>query len=207
MPETQSEQGRGEADLLRAARGRIKATMSKVFTFLKKFELNKNKKLELTLRIKAIEPLLGEFNKIQFDLEILFDSGDDEEERERFEQQYYSFMASSIELLNQTEPVTEVNLQSPIESRTIQVAVAASEQNLQSKIISPTEAIFNNNIGALVVSGVHLPNLSLLKFNSDYEKWTQFYGSFQTPVDNNHCLDKIQKFFHLLGCLEGTPGW
>ncbi|KAJ8978078.1 hypothetical protein NQ317_000636 [Molorchus minor] len=50
-----------------------------------------------------------------------------------------------------------------------------------------------------------LPELKLIKFNGDIKHFTSFVDVFDALVHNNSQLSNIEKFSHLLACLEGQP--
>ena len=52
-------------------------------------------------------------------------------------------------------------------------------------------------------SQVNLPQLNLPRFKGDYNDYTSFRDTFQSLINKQENLDKIQKFHYLLSCLEG----
>nr|CAH7749249.1 unnamed protein product [Callosobruchus chinensis] len=47
------------------------------------------------------------------------------------------------------------------------------------------------------------PNIELIKFSGDYNKWPQFRDLFLTLVHNDKSMDNVRKFYYLLGSLQG----
>lgn len=49
---------------------------------------------------------------------------------------------------------------------------------------------------------VKLPQIELITFDGTYDKWLDFYNSFNSRVHDNPNLSKIQKLFYLKSCLK-----
>ncbi|XP_039309124.1 uncharacterized protein LOC120358586 [Solenopsis invicta] len=49
-----------------------------------------------------------------------------------------------------------------------------------------------------------LPTLELPKFDGTQAQWLSFRDTFQTLIDSNTSLEKIQKFHYLKSCLQGS---
>ena len=56
----------------------------------------------------------------------------------------------------------------------------------------------------VVTSKPCLPKLTLPKFSGDVARWTTFWDSFKSAVDENTQLTKIDKFNYLYNLLEGS---
>ncbi|XP_055911761.1 uncharacterized protein LOC129945849 [Eupeodes corollae] len=54
------------------------------------------------------------------------------------------------------------------------------------------------------IVGSHLPKLKLPRFDGKYSDYKNFINSFTKLVDSNVTLSKIEKFNHLLSCLQGA---
>ncbi|CAG9770517.1 unnamed protein product [Ceutorhynchus assimilis] len=62
-----------------------------------------------------------------------------------------------------------------------------------------------NAVNISAGSSVHLSKLSLVSFNGDVTKFTSFIDVFDALVHANPNLTNIEKFSHLLSCLDGPP--
>lgn len=159
------------------SRERIKEQVIRFSSFVSAFTAEKVEELEI--RTGKIEPLLEQFEEIQLQLDLLDPSStDSSEEREEFEGHFYAVLASA-----------KSHIKTCRNPNTNQNSVANAGWQ---------------NTGTSFFGGARLPKLGLPKFAGDFEKWTQFFETFQTLVDNNQGLDEIQKFYYLLDCLEGN---
>lgn len=133
---------------------------------------------ELVVRTAKIEKVLDEFEATQLEIELLNADVDCSQERAHFEDLYFFLLGKANQLI-----------------QTFQSSAAQAANQSSNRV--------NDGNNSLLLGGTKLPSLGLPKFRGEFEKWIQFYESFQTLVDKNQCLDDIQKFYYLLDCLEG----
>jgi len=70
-----------------------------------------------------------------------------------------------------------------------------------ASVTSPSPAVATP---PLITSKPRLPKLTLLKFSGEVTKWTTFWDSFKSAVDENSQLTPIDKFNYLNSLLEGN---
>lgn len=132
------------------------------------------------MRISKIGNLLERFEEIQLEIDILDPEPEDgNDDQSSFEKQFCSLVSIANKLVS--------DFTSPLVSAT-------------HYIPQPDVNVGGSNT---VLGSTRLPNLELPKFNGNFEKWSQFFETFQTLVHNNQHLDTIQKFYYLLDSLEG----
>lgn len=56
----------------------------------------------------------------------------------------------------------------------------------------------------VAVRASRLPQLQLAKFSGSYMDWPHFYAIFTTVIEDDLEMSKVEKFQHLLSCLEGV---
>ena len=78
----------------------------------------------------------------------------------------------------------------------IAVTSSASFTSSETTVASP--------VNPLTHSKPRLPKLTLPKFNGDVTKWTTFWDSFKSAIDENPQLAPIDKFNYLNSLLEGN---
>lgn len=156
----------------------IKSQIKRFSKFLSNV-VDESQVAELSVRVSNVEPLYQEFIDVILDIETIdSDRISSELEKEEFEESYFKIISKAKQLIaSLTHPA-------PV----------------------PIQPLVSNSIGSCsgALNVAKLPNLGLPKFKGDYDKWTQFYETFETLVHNNPQLDEIQKFYYLLDSLEGN---
>lgn len=165
---------------LKTKRGTIKGQLTRFANFIKLFKPATSKAFELQSRLEKIECLWNEFFAIQTEIEKLDVSEDQQLEREDFENNYFTAVGTAKDLIAQTQ-VFDTNL--------------ASGQNANNVLSQ------NDN---LKFSNVKLPKISLVSYSGAPNKWTQFYDTFSSLVDNNKSLSNVQKFHYLQDTLKDS---
>ncbi|XP_023312241.1 uncharacterized protein LOC111692455, partial [Anoplophora glabripennis] len=124
----------------------------------------------LTVRLDKVEPLLGEFDELQMQIEWLEKGNDYEVEREQFESEYFG-LVGQIRALIQTNNVNN--------NENVSVH---SGQSLASSNESPK---------------VKLPPVKLPTFDGKPENWLEFKELFSEMVNEDKGLSDVQKFYYL----------
>lgn len=168
-------------DLL-AKRGYIKGSVTRIITFLEKYEADKVCAGELISRLEKLENKWSEYENVYLQL-IVLDENDQlkddlNKELEEFENLFYLTRSKLTEMITNATPGT-----------------SSSSPSLYNTAHS---ANFNTNTPA-----VKLPVINLPTFNGCYESWFSFHDTFVSLIDSNRQLSQIQKFYYLKSCLKG----
>ncbi|KOB72571.1 Gag-pol polyprotein, partial [Operophtera brumata] len=105
---------------LRKKRASYKAKLTQFKKYLDSIstcaKLSSTHSTELNLRLEKIEEMYNEYDSIQLSIETQTDISDTEEyqEREGFEQQYFSTIASARNLLSQNTPAEQADVKSSV---------------------------------------------------------------------------------------------
>ncbi|XP_066261326.1 uncharacterized protein [Euwallacea similis] len=170
-------------DDLKTKRGIIKTKITRFRKFLED-PANKDKHYQIRARLTGHELLWSEYGHIQDQIEVSIQAGDrdaiakESDERDSFESDYYELVGLAEELIANTNNGNKSG----------QGINVAAQPNTQS-----------NNVSMLK----QLPQISLPKFNGDLSKWINFRDSFDSLVNSQALLSKIDKFNYLNNALEG----
>lgn len=167
-------------DLL-AKRGYIKGSVTRIITFIDKYDKEKSGAGELISRLEKLENKWSEYENVYLQLISLDENNTTElkdelnTELEDFENIFYSARSNLTELISQ---VTSSSLST------------SSSYN--------TACSVNQNTNAPTVK---LPVINLPTFSGGYESWFSFHDTFVSLIETNRSLSQVQKFYYLKSCL------
>ncbi|XP_072401038.1 uncharacterized protein [Diabrotica undecimpunctata] len=130
--------------------------------------------LKLKLRLEKIEPLCGEFDSIQSDIDISAEGElelqqTQDNERFTFENNYFDSVALAKHLISKYDNSNSSNIPD------------------------------NDNINLS-----SLPPMHLKTFSGNYEDWIEFRDTYIAMIHSNKKLDDMKKYYYLKGSLEGS---
>ncbi|XP_072384596.1 uncharacterized protein [Diabrotica undecimpunctata] len=171
---------------LRKKRGIIKSKLTNFQKFLSKIQ-DLADIHDVSIHIVEIETRLNKFQCLLHDFELIQDdiechdsvSDNDSEEREDFENSFYSAVALTKSILEKFN------------------SGRASENSDHSAKLNAIE----NNVGSCAIK---LPTIEMPKFNGDFERWMDFRDSFDSLIIKNSNLSEIQKFHYLKSSISGN---
>ena len=70
---------------------------------------------------------------------------------------------------------------------------------------SPCFSQINNNVKSNEGAKVKLPKLELKSFSGNYDEWQNFWDIFESAVNRNTDISRIQKFTYLKSCVTAQP--
>lgn len=161
----------------------IKATATRLRTFLDSTQAQHVSKFELIERRKKLASLFEQYDEVQSRIEVLTTEGDSStsaihaEDRARFEEAYFQLMSlydQRISLHEQPHSPTQSN----------------NDDSNQF-----THQTYSD-------SHIRLPKIQLPIFSGAYEDWYTFYDSFEKLIHTNERLSSIQKFHYLRSSLK-----
>lgn len=119
------------------------------------------------LRLNIFEGLYEKYDAFQSELETVVENPDDQyAEREDFESQYYSLVASARLLISNARKLLSEDIKSEV----------GSCSNSTQKH-----------------SSIRLPKIDLPKFSGSYHDWLEFRDTFTSIIHHNESIDKINK--------------
>lgn len=183
-----------EMTVLVRQRGIIKARLTNFISFLNynppDQELSSDLLHEVEIRQSKLEPLLTEFNNVQFQIEMGYENPTDEyKEREAFENKYYNAMARAKVIVMKELPSAAVGR----EYKPVCLSQAASIQDDgEEHKVKQTKV------------GVKLPEIKLNKFDGTYSQWLEFRDMYDSMIHNNTNIMDITKLYYLRSYLEGS---
>ena len=68
----------------------------------------------------------------------------------------------------------------------------------------PSFSQINNNLKSNEGSKLKLPKLELKSFSGNYEEWQSFWDNFESAVNRNTEISRIQEFTYLKSCVTGA---
>ncbi|XP_018406238.1 PREDICTED: uncharacterized protein LOC108782451, partial [Cyphomyrmex costatus] len=161
----------------------IKATLTRLKTYLESAQSARATKFELIERKKKIANLFEQYDEVQARLECLTIDSDPNsaathaEDRARVEEAYFQLMALYEQRINLVEQ-SQVESQSTTNARNLVTHQNNSESNIR------------------------LPKIQLPIFSGSYEDWYTFHDSFDKLIHMNESLSTIQKFHYLRSSLK-----
>lgn len=159
---------------LRKKRGVVKASLTRMRTFVSKFDADNDPITLLEFRQEELPSINRKFDTIQTQLELLVEEQDaEEEERTKFENDYYCIRSLMQEIIN-----TKKNLNSSINN----ISISASNSN----------------------NRVRLEPIALPTFRGNIQDWESFYDCFRVMVHQDNGLSAAQKFYYLRSSLTGA---
>lgn len=172
---------------LLAKRGYIKGSVTRIITFLDKFDKEKGSAAELITRLENLENKWSEYEHVFLQLASLDENDQttiqDElnSDLEEFETMFYSAQSKLTGL---------IAIMSNSSLTSISHALSHNTSN-------SANSRFSTNSPA-----VKLPVISLPTFSGCYESWFSFHDTFVSLIDSNPSLSEIQKFYYLKSCLK-----
>lgn len=163
-------------------RGQIKGKITRFRNMLSGFDKETGNYVEIETRLKEIRPLLEGFEDAQNNIELLKGIVEDTE-RESFETAYYSVVADSENLLRKVD--------------------VSSGSNIISAGVISRDTTTTNNDSLTLQDRVKLPRINLPDFFGQYDQWITFRDIFNSLINDNAVLSKIEKFHYLKACLKG----
>ncbi|XP_030763068.1 uncharacterized protein LOC115887734 [Sitophilus oryzae] len=151
-------------------------------------EIDKTTILEFEARFERYQGILSEFDGVQEKIELCKD--DDEfyeqqtQEREQFEQTYFQLISKGKSFLDDYHQDIKQNNDN------------YSDTNSNHSRVSNHDSRQTEN--------VKLPEIKLPKFSGQYENWLEFRDTFDSLINSNNNLSKIQKFHYLRSALESS---
>lgn len=175
-------------------RGQVKASLTRFNSFLSLKSTQEDLALPTTLseietRIGNVQNVLDEFERIQSSIEQLCiqynfpEQKAQDNERAEFEEQYYKIISRGKLSLE-----TSKNLVNLVNPPPLQAPIATSA--------NPTQNTTSN-------FPAKLPPISIPEFSGSYDKWMQFYETFDSLIEKNATLSNVQKFYYLQTALKG----
>nr|CAI5839513.1 unnamed protein product [Callosobruchus analis] len=170
-------------------RGGVKATLNNFEKYLTNIQTSEKLSdveiIELQGRINIIEGYIYQkFSDVQDQIEAICDDNDlDREynEREKFENNYYSVIAAAKKLLKDNEPAQPCDRSS-----------SGSQSNQVSSHDHPLQ-------------GVKLPTINLPTFDGNLQNWLEFRDIYESLIHKNESISNIQKFHYMRASLSHEP--
>lgn len=172
---------------LKRSRASMKAKLTQFQIYLntaKSYEsLSELHSTELEYRLSIIEKLHNDYDTLQNELEMICESPDEQySEREAFENQYFTLLASARHLL-----------------ATCSDRVARQRSgSVSSSNDAKTGGTCKHNYNFA------LPKINIVNFEGNYQNWLEFRDTFRSLIHNNDSLDNISKFHYLRASLKGS---
>lgn len=159
---------------LKRKRGVVKASLTRVRTFVSKFNPRDDAITLLEFRQEELPQINRKFDEIQCEIELLDpDSFEEaEQERENFEKEYYSLRSEIQEIIN-----LEKSHNSSLHNVSTSTAISAQR--------------------------AYLAPIALPKFDGDILEWESFFDCFKALVHNENMYSPAQKFSYLRSSLSG----
>lgn len=144
-------------------------------------ELGDLQLIDLESRLNKFENVYPDFDKLQWDIELVSEDPDVEsKEREQFENVYFKLVAEARRLLGVRPP----------QLRDLRGGAASSDHDIQA--------------GAFKSNCVRLPKIELPVFNGHYQHWLEFRDTFISLIHSRSDIDDINKLHYLRASLKGS---
>ncbi|XP_050561698.1 uncharacterized protein LOC126910588 isoform X1 [Spodoptera frugiperda] len=171
-----------DAKSLIKKRASVKAKLTQFASFLNLSQsckqLSDTQTVEVEYRLNIFENLYEKYDALQCDLETLADDPSEQyAEREEFEKQYYSLVATARQLISAT--------------RSKQAGESSSE------VGSCASHTHTHN-------SIRLPKIDLPKFSGSYHDWLEFRDTFTSIIHSNNNISKINKLHYLRASLKDS---
>jgi hypothetical protein len=125
-----------------------------------------------------VEPILGKYEDVQLDIELLDTKNEQLADRDTFESNYYSIISKAKFLIHQL-----------------------SFENEQNDLFRPDKAqSLSQNYHP---PKLNLPVLKLPSFDGTFDDWLPFSDMFTNIVHSNQALNNVEKMHYLRSCLKG----
>jgi hypothetical protein len=165
-----------ELKLFIQKRGQIKSKLTRFKSFIDSFTSRDNL-TQLKVRLSKLEEYYSEFEKTQDSIEILDSSETQLNERELFENQYFSLYAQAQDTIVSNSSPNPASISNTINNPSI----------AQAQLHTPQ---------------VRLPSINLPTFSGNYEDWICFADTFQSLIHLNDSLNDLQKLHYLKSSLS-----
>jgi len=176
-----------EFKALKSRRASIKAQCTRTKNAVDAIDPREIDVIYIKQRKERFAEYWNQYNEIQFKIYELLDTTADitnaaelkaEQDRdaENFEQEYFSITTKMEHLILDGQSAVDTS------------------NNAQTVLVESN---------ARDISQVHLPKISIPRFNGNYENWYPFYNTFESMIHSNTRLTNIQKFHYLISSLEG----
>lgn len=159
---------------LRRKRGTIKASLTRVRTFVDNFDPSNQVVSLLEFRQEELPRINLRFDEIQCQIELINcdDTEGNDLERDQFERDYFAIRSQIQEIITQEKINSTVG--------------------------------HNVSYGnTSVTNRVQLAPNPLPKFSGNIQEWSSFFDIFQAMVHNDDGYSSAQKLYYLRSCLEG----
>lgn len=194
------------SDQLRARRGKVKASLTRMATFAGATTPTDSNFLDIKVRFEKIDECWSEFDTIQ----MMLRSKDPGEEQNAeyddadtdFEDKFFHTKAKLFQLMEQaaslstaassSSPLTQPGTSSDLMSSAFEKLVSQQTKFLEKFVLPPPPS-----------ADIKLPRLNIPKFSGDYQEWFAFFDLFNSTVHHNKSLSKSQKLQYLKSLLEG----
>lgn len=159
---------------LKRKRGTIKASLTRVRTFVDNFDQSNQAVSLLEFRQEELPRINLRFDEVQCQIELINcdDIESNDLERDQFERDYFAIRSQMQEIISQEKTNSTVG------------------HNLS----------YGNTSSA---NRVQLAPIPLPKFSGNIQEWSSFFDIFQAMVHNDDGYSPAQKMYYLRSCLEG----
>jgi len=163
-----------QLSVLRRKRGVVKASLTRIRTFISNFDATEQPVSLLVFRQEELPTINRKFDEVQAEIELLEidDISNSEEEREKFENEYFATRSQIQELIN------------------IEKLSSGTEPN----------ASFNSSH----LHRAQLAPISLPGFDGNIQEWSSFFDIFRAMVHEDDSYSTAQKLYYLRSCLSGS---
>ncbi|XP_025995820.2 uncharacterized protein LOC105202869 [Solenopsis invicta] len=172
---------------LKQKRSQVKSQCTRCATYLGGLDAQNTSVVELRQRLKKFSETWNDFNTVQTAIEEIQDSPEDarghDEERATFEERYFQ-IATELEIL--------------IENKTRNQMLTADHT---PQLLRGGTPATQGSVG--INDHLKLPRVNLPTFAGAFEEWMPFRNMFQSMIDNNTSLPKVQKMQYLISALRG----
>jgi len=160
---------------LKKRRGVVKAALTRVQTFITKFNPRDDAIALLKFRQEELPQINRKFDDVQCEIELIDPDNfeEAEKEREQFENTYFAIRAELQQII--------------------------SAEKSQNTSINNSSSI--TTMGH--ARGARLPPISLPSFNGNIQEWESYFDCFKAMVHNDDNCPAAQKFSHLRSTLSG----
>lgn len=119
---------------------------------------------------------------------------------EKLENSFHKYQ-SSLEGLDSTEIGNDLSNDFDDVIMELEVSIRDALQNHNSRV--PFSSTTNTDAVRDLRPKFRVPEIKLPTFRGGYTEWSDFHSMFNTVIDQEPLLSKIEKFQHLRSCLEG----
>lgn len=138
---------------------------------------------QLESRFERFQEIITEFDALQNELELLVDDPEQQvEEREHFENTYYSLFAYAQDVIEMHGP----------------------RKNSCATDISEVGSGCGSVLTHKQNSSVRLPKIDLPHFDGSYQQWLEYRDTYTSLIHDNDSIDNINKFHYLRASLKGS---